>query len=107
MSIARIKVKDLVIVITGSSAGKTGTVVSIDRAKGKAIVEGINMVKKTLRRSKEHPEGAIIDKEMPIQLSNLMPYDPVQKKGVRVARVKDGDRYVRQAKGKGGHRFDK
>ena len=94
-------------VIAGASAGKTGTVMKIDKVKGKAIVEGINMVKKTVRRSQKYPEGAILDKEMPIHLSNLMPYDPVQKKGVRIARVKDGDRYVRQAKGKGGHRFDK
>ena len=107
MSISRIKVKDTVIVIKGSSAGKTGTVMKIDRVKQKAIVEGINMVKKTMRRSQQHPEGAIIDKEMPIHLSNIMPYDPVQKKGVRIARVKDGDKFVRVAKGKkGGHRFE-
>ena len=105
MSIARIKVKDTVIVITGASAGKTGTVMKIDRAKQRVVVEGLNMVKKTVRRSQQVPEGAIVDKEMPIHLSNVMLYDPKLKKGVRVARVKEGDKYIRVAKGSG-HRFD-
>jgi len=106
MSINRIKTKDTVIVIAGASAGKTGTVVKINLAKQRAIVEGLNMVKKTVRRSQQVPEGAIVDKEASIHLSNLMPYDPKQKKGVRIARVKEGDKFVRQGKGKGGHRFE-
>ena len=104
MSISRIKTKDTVIVIAGASTGKTGTVLRIDRVKGKAIVEGLNMHKKTIRRSQKVPDGAIIDKEGWINLSNLMPYDPKLKKGVRIARVKDGDTFVREAKGSG-HRF--
>ena len=104
MSISRIKTKDTVIVIAGASTGKTGTVLKIDKAKGKAIVEGLNMHKKTVRRSQKVPDGAIIDKEGWINLSNLMPYDPKLKKGVRIARVKDGDTFVRQSKG-GDHRF--
>ena len=104
MSISRIKTKDTVIVIAGASTGKTGTVLRIDRAKGKAIVEGLNMMKKTVRRSQQVPDGAIIDKEGWINLSNLMPYDPKLKKGVRIARVKDGDKTVREGKGSG-HRF--
>jgi len=105
MSIARIKVKDTVIVITGASAGKTGTVMKIDRVKQRVVVEGLNMVKKTVRRSQQVPEGAIVDKEMPIHISNVMLYDPKLKKGVRIARVKEGDKFIRVAKGSG-HRFD-
>lgn len=105
MSISRIKTKDTVIVIAGEDAGKTGTVLRIDRAKGRAFVEGLNMVKKTIRRSQQYADGAIIDKEASIALSNLMPYDPKQKKGVRIARVREGDKMVREAKGSG-HRFE-
>ncbi|MCL1856188.1 MAG: 50S ribosomal protein L24 [Kiritimatiellaeota bacterium] len=104
MSISRIKVKDTVIAIAGASAGKTGTVVKIDRIKERAIVEGLNMRKKTVRRSQEMPDGGILDKEGWIHLSNLMPYDPKLKKGVRIARVKEGDTFVRVGKGSG-HRF--
>ena len=107
MSISRIKVKDTVIVTTGASRGKVGTVMKIDHAKQRVIVEGVNMVKKTVRRSQQVPEGAIVDKEASIHISNVMPFDPKQKKGVRIARVKEGDKYVRVAKGQGGgHRFE-
>jgi large subunit ribosomal protein L24 len=105
MSISRIKTNDTVIVIAGEAAGKTGRVLRIDRVRGRAIVEGMNLVKKTFRRSQQHPDGAILEREAPIALSNLMPYDPKLKKGVRVARVREGGRSVREAKGSG-HRFD-
>ena len=101
MSLQRIKTKDTVIVIAGDEAGKTGTVKSVDLKKQRAIVEGLNLVKKTLRRSEQHPEGAIVEREAPIALSNLMPYDAKSKKGARVRAVQDGDRKVREAKGTG------
>jgi len=105
MSISRIKTKDTVIVIAGEDAGQTGTVVKINRAKGTAVVEGLNMVKKTFRRSQDRPDGAIVEIEAPIALSNLMPYDPKQKKGVRISRVREGERMVREARGSG-YRFE-
>lgn len=105
MSISRIKTGDTVIAIAGSDAGKTGTVMRIDRASGRAVVEGLKMIKKTLRRSQEFPEGKIVELEAPIALCNLMPYDPKQKKGVRIARVREGDGSVREAKGSG-YRFE-
>lgn len=101
MSIARIKKNDTVIAIAGEYAGQTGKVLLVDRAKDKAIVEGINKVHKTVRRSQTRPDGGIDQIEAPIALSNLMPYDPDRKKGVRVSRVAEGDRFVRKAKGTG------
>ena len=101
MSLQRIKTNDTVVVIAGDEAGKTGTVKSVDLKKGRAVVEGLNLVKKALRRSEQHPEGAIIEKEAPIALSNLMPYDPKSKKGARIRVAKDGDAKVREAKGTG------
>lgn len=101
MSIARIKTGDEVVVISGEYAGKTGKVKSVDPKAEKAVVEGVNMVKKAVRRSQENPEGGFIEFEAPIRLCKLMPWDEDAKKGVRISRVKEGDTYVRKAKGTG------
>ena len=105
MSVSRIKKDDIVIVNAGSSAGKTGKVLAIDIKKQRAVVEGLNLVKKTLRKSQQFPEGKILDIPAPIHMSNLMPYDPKAKKGVRISRVREDGKSVRVAKGTG-HRFD-
>ena len=84
MSIARIKKGDEVIVISGEYAGKTGKVNAVDPKAGTAIVEGVN--------------GGFVKAEAPIRLCKLMPYDPEAKKGVRISRVKEGDKFVRKAK---------
>ena len=90
MSIARIRKGDTVVVISGTSAGRTGVVKSIDPAKGTAVVEGVNVHKKAMRRTEKTP-GGIIDKEMPIRLCKLMPYDAGKKAGTRVrTQVADG-----------------
>ena len=105
MSVSRIKKDDIVIVNAGSSAGKTGKVLAIDVKKQRAVVEGLNLVKKTLRKSQQFPEGKILDIPAPIHMSNLMPYDPKAKKGVRISRVREDGKSVRVAKGTG-HRFE-
>ena len=90
MAIARIKKNDTVIVTSGTDAGKTGTVTKVDPKKGVALVAGVNVHKKAMRRTDKTP-GGIIDKEMPIRLCKLMPYDPEKKAGTRVkAGEKDG-----------------
>lgn len=101
MSIARIKKNDLVVAITGEYAGQTGRVLAVDAAGDKAVVEGLNMVKRAVRRSQAKPDGGFNEFEAPIRLSNLMPYDPDRKRGVRIARVREGERFVRKAKGSG------
>ena len=83
MAIARIKKNDTVICTHGVDAGKTGTVMSVDPKKGTAIVGGLNVHKKAMRRT-EKTAGGIIDKEMPIKLCKLMPYDADKKAGTRV-----------------------
>jgi large subunit ribosomal protein L24 len=62
---------DTVEVIAGNDRGQKSRVVKVDRAVGKAIVEGVNRVKKHIRRSQKHPQGGVLSKEMPVQLSNL------------------------------------
>ena len=90
MAISRIRKNDTVIVVSGNDAGKTGTVMSVNPKKGTAIVGGLNKHKKAMRRTEKTP-GGIIDKEMPIRLCKLMPYDPEKKAGTRVkAGEKDG-----------------
>ncbi len=101
MSIARIKKNDVVIAISGEYATQTGRVLSVDAAGGYAVVEKLNLVKRARRRSAENPSGNYDTFEAPIRLSKLMPYDPDLKKGVRIARVREGDKTVRKAKGSG------
>lgn len=101
MSTARIKKNDTVIVDKGESAGQTGKVLRVLPKKGKAIVQGVNVIKKAVRRSEAYPNGGFIEREAPVQLSNLMPYDPDKKKGVRVKFVREGDKTVRKSKASG------
>ena len=101
MSIARIKKGDTVYCTTGESAGLTGKVLKVNAEKGVAIVEGLNMIKKAMRPSEAYPQGGFIEREAPIHLSNLMPYDAEKKKGVRISRVREGDKTVRKSKASG------
>ncbi|NLB69434.1 MAG: 50S ribosomal protein L24 [Lentisphaerae bacterium] len=105
MSVQRIKKGDIVFCNTGKDAGRTGEVLSIDIAKGYAVVDGLNLKKKTFRKSEHFPEGAIHEIPAPIHLSNLMPYDPESKKGVRISRIREDGKSIRVAKGSG-HRFE-
>ena len=105
MSTARIKKDDVVFVRSGDSAGRTGKVLAVNAKRGVAVVEGLNLVKKTVRKSEQAPNGQILEIPAPIHLSNLMPYDPKAKKGVRVSYVREDGKSVRVAKGTG-HRFE-
>jgi large subunit ribosomal protein L24 len=63
---------DRVIVISGDDRGKEGVVLKVDSAKGKAIVEGINFVKRHQRPTRTTPRGGILEKESPVDMSDLM-----------------------------------
>lgn len=101
MSIARIKRGDTVIGISGANAGQQGKVLKIDHRRGRVLVEGLNIVKKTIKRSNDYPEGGIVEREAPIAISNLMPYDEKAKKGVRIERFRDGDQVERRSRKSG------
>ena len=100
MSIARIRKNDTVIVIHGNDAGRTGVVQSVDRKKDTAIVAGINVHKKAVRRT-ERTQGGLIDREFPIALCKLMPYDSEAKKGSRVATAEKDGKKARKLKASG------
>ncbi len=87
MALARIRKNDTVVVTSGNDAGKTGTVLSIDRKKGTAVVGGVNVHKKAVRRT-EKTAGGLIEREFPVRLCKLMPWDADKKRGTR---VKTGD----------------
>lgn len=101
MSIARIKKNDIVIVIAGDAAGQTGKVLRVIPGKNKAVVQGVKMATKSIRPSELAPNGGFVEREVPIHLSNLMPYDAEVKKGTRISRVREGDRMVRKSKASG------
>ena len=100
MSIARIKKNDTVIVTHGNDAGRTGTVKSVNPKKGTAIVAGINVHKKAVRRT-ERTQGGLVDREFPIALCKLMPYDSEAKKGSRVATAEKDGKKARKLKASG------
>jgi len=98
VSIARIKKNDIVIVTAGTEAGKTGKVLALIPAKNRAIVEGLKMVKKTLRKSQANPQGGIVEREGSLHCTNLMLYCPACKKGIRMVRAKEADKRVRKCR---------
>jgi len=67
----RIRRGDTVTVIAGDEKGKSGKVLQIDPQSGRALVEGVNIVKKHMKKSQDSVQGGIVDKEAPIAISNL------------------------------------
>ena len=99
---AKIKKGDKVVVLTGRDKGKSGEVRAVSPAEGRAIVEGVNLVKRHTKPSQQNPEGGILTKEAPIQLSNLAVADPKDGKPTRVGfKVLEDGRKVRFAKRSG------
>ena len=80
----KIKKGDKVQVITGKDKGTVGEVMRVFPNDNKVIVEGVHVAKKHLKPTQANPDGGIVDKEMPIDASNVMLYDPKAKKGSRV-----------------------
>jgi len=96
----KIKKGDKVVVLTGRSKGKTGEVLRVLLSENRAIVQGVNMVKRHTRPT-QMSEGGIVEKEAPINLSNIAHIDPKDDKPTRVG-FKDVDgRKVRYAKRSG------
>ena len=79
----KLKKGDEVIVLAGKDKGKTGKIIKMVPKQMKAVVSDINKVKKNQKPDNNQP-GGIIDKEMPIHISNLSFYDPELKKGIRI-----------------------
>ena len=70
-----VKRDDEVVVITGKDKGKRGKVISVVTKKDRIFVEGVNIQKKHVRKNQQNPNGAILEREGPIHVSNVMRAD--------------------------------
>jgi len=84
-----IKKGDQVRVTTGNAKGEEGRIVSVDRKKYRAVVEGVNMVSRHVKPSASNPQGGIVKKEASIHISNLALLDPKTKAPSKVGRKAD------------------
>ena len=93
---------DEVIVLAGDDKGRKGKVLKVLVAKQRALVEGVNMVSKSMKPSAKNPQGGIVKQEAPIHVSNLSLIDPKSGKATRVGMKKTDDgKKVRVAKKSG------
>lgn len=98
----KIKANDMVIVISGKDKGRTGKVMQL-LPRGRALVEGVNMIKKCIRPNpQKNEQGGIIDRESGIDISNIAIYNPSTKKADRIGyKILEDGRKVRCYKSNG------
>jgi large subunit ribosomal protein L24 len=96
----KIKKGDKVVVIAGRDKGKQGEVLSVSPTENRAVVGGVNIVKRHTRQTAQQ-EGGIIPKSLPIHVSNLALRDPKDGKPTRVGYKMVGEKKVRFAKRSG------
>ncbi len=72
---AQVKKNDEVVVIAGADKGKRGKVIAVLPKQQRLIVEGARMIKRHMRKSQQHPQGAIVEREGTLHLSNVMKAD--------------------------------
>lgn len=97
----KIKKNDNIIVIAGKDKGKTGSVSRVFPKKDMVIISGLNLKKRHQRPRKGGEKGQIVDKAMPVHVSNVMVVDPGTKNSVRVGKKLVGGRFVRISKKSG------
>ena len=100
MSEAKLHVKkgDKVMVLSGKDKGKTGAVIQAIPKKGKAVVEGINKVKRHTKPSQSNPQGGIVVKEAAISASKVMLVCPACKKATRISKTAVAGGFARTCK---------
>ncbi len=91
MNRLHVKKNDMVVVLSGEEKGKVGKVLHVDPQKRRVLVEGVNVMTKTLRKSQDNPKGGITTKEFPIAASKVMLQDKFEarKKKRGVAATQD------------------
>ena len=67
-----VKRGDEVVVLAGAEKGKRGKIISVNPKKNRAIVEGVKMIKRHTRKNQQNPQGAIVEREGTVHISNLM-----------------------------------
>jgi large subunit ribosomal protein L24 len=97
-----IKKGDTVVVISGASKTKSGRVLEVLTNKDRVIVEGVNIISKHSKATKDNPDGGIVKQEAPIHISNVMLVDPSNGERTRVGyKFDDNGKKVRYAKKSG------
>lgn len=82
----KIHKNDTVMVVTGNSKGKTGKVLKVFPQDNKVIIEGVNLRKRHTKPNQRNPQGGIVEKELPINASNIMVLDPKSNKPTRIGK---------------------
>jgi len=85
---------DLVHVLSGEDAGKTGKVLEVFPKKGRVVVEGVNIIKKHARPTRTNPSGGVIEQPGPIHVSNVMLVCPSCNTPTRIARRREPGKQV-------------
>lgn len=105
----RIRKNDIVIAVKGkegqAGSQQKGKVLDVDDEKGRVVVEGLNLVKRAIKKTKENQKGGFVTKEASLAISNVMPFCPTCKKGVRIKAEQEADRKIRKCR-RCGHAFD-
>jgi large subunit ribosomal protein L24 len=96
-----VKKGDTVVVIAGEDKGVVGEVLAVYPRDRKVLVQGVNRVYRHLRPSRQNPQGGRIQKEMPVDISNVLPADPKTQQptrvGFRVRRDGAKERYAKKS----------
>jgi len=78
-----VKRGDVVVILAGTEKGKRGKILQVLREKQRIVVEGAKMIKRHTRKSQTHPQGAIIEREGTIHISNVMPAERFDARAAR------------------------
>lgn len=96
-----VKKGDEVVVIAGNHRGQRGNILQVIPKKNQVLVEGVRMVKKHVRRSQDHPQGTIAEREGPIHVSNVMLASVwEQSKAAKVSAARKAEKTAKTAKAK-------
>ena len=100
MSLVKLNVKkgDTVLVLSGKDKGKQGKILVAQPHKGNVIVEGVNKIKRHTKPNQSVPQGGIITKEAPLNVSKVMLVCPACSKPTRIAHTLDNGKKVRACK---------
>ena len=102
MAKLHIKKGDTVYVNTGDDKGKTGRVLEVLVKKHRAIVEGVNIITKSMKPNAKYPQGGLVKMEAPVEISNLNVVDPKTGKPTRIGRRRnENGKLVRYSKKSG------
>ena len=84
-----VKKNDEVVVLSGSDKGKRGRIITVVAKKQRVIVEGAHMIKKHMRKSQQNPQGAIVEREGSVHISNVMKVEAYDARAAKHGKVSE------------------